>query len=62
MITVSLESDWLLATNNMCGLSEQQFANCDTVDAGCDGELMCSALASTDVNVTFTNAVSAMPQ
>ena len=57
-----LESDWPSASDFVWVRSEQQFANCDTVDAGCDGVLVPSAPAPTDVNVTFTKTVSAMLQ
>jgi len=38
--TGSLEGAWEIATQNLVSLSEQQFVDCDTVDAGCRGGLM----------------------
>ena len=49
-----IECAWFLATNNLLPSSEQQLVNCDTVDPGCNGELMDNAYASAKKNVMWT--------
>ena len=49
-----IECAWFLATNNLLPSSEQQLVNCDTVDSGCNGELMDNASASAKKNVMWT--------
>ena len=49
-----LEGAWFLATNNLLPSSEQQLVKCDTVDSGCNGELMDNASASAKKNAMWT--------
>ena len=43
-----------MATNNLLPSSEQQLVDCDTVDSGCNGELMDNASASAKKNAMWT--------
>ena len=52
--TSCLEGAWFLPTDNLLPSSEQQLINCDTVDSGCNGELMDNASASAKKNAMWT--------
>ena len=45
---------WFLPTDNLLPSSEQQLVDCDTVDSGCNGELMDNACASSKKNAMWT--------
>ena len=45
---------WFLPTDNLLPSREQQLINCDTVDSGCNGELMDNASASAKKNAMLT--------
>ena len=45
---------WSLTTDNLLPSSEQQLINCDTVDSGCNSELMDNASASAKKNAMWT--------
>ena len=44
----------VLPTDNLLPSSEQQLVDCDTVDSGCNGELMDNASASAKKNAMWT--------
>merc|ERR1712125_145267 len=52
--TGALEGAWEIATGNLVSLSEQQFVDCDKVDAGCQGGLMDHAFAYAEKNALCT--------
>jgi len=52
--TGSLEGAWEIATGNLVSFSEQQFVDCDKVDAGCNGGLMDHGFAYAEKNAICT--------